>query len=160
MVTVLSDNPSTRHCFPSCSISTSYSRPVDVVIEIGHCASSQCVRLSYLFNTKRRVNVPKKVAKTVFEGYKKIHQDWAEEQEKELGQISTKSRRAIPVGLQKRLIARAEGKCENCGRSLYNEKIEIHHKNGDSSDNRESNLLVVCGKCHLRITGPPPIRKP
>lgn len=67
-----------------------------------------------------------------------------------------KPRKSISSGLLKRLMARAQGKCENCGKDLYNEKINIHHKNYEPTDNRESNLMVVCFPCHKKLTGPRP----
>jgi len=74
---------------------------------------------------------------------------------KRKGEIEEKSKKGISVGLQKRLITRAGGKCENCGRGLYNQRIEIYHKNNDLADNRESNLIAVCSSCHTRLTRPP-----
>jgi 5-methylcytosine-specific restriction endonuclease McrA len=67
-----------------------------------------------------------------------------------------KPRKPISRGLLKRLMARSRGNCENCGKNLYNEKIEIHHKNSDRTDDRESNLMVVCRPCHKKLTGPRP----
>ena len=55
--------------------------------------------------------------------------------------------------LRKRLIT--EGyksyKCESCGLVEWLGKpikLELHHKNGDNSDNRLENLLVLCPNCH------------
>lgn len=69
-----------------------------------------------------------------------------------------KPRKPISVGLQKKLIARARGECENCGIGLYNRKIDIHHKNYEPTDNRETNLIVLCKDCHKKLTGPAPKR--
>lgn len=117
------------------------------------------VGISYWFYTKKGINVPKESAKTIYEGYKKLDEDWKKQQEKLDRQFSEKIRKVVPPGLRTRLVARARGRCENCGRDLYgNERIEIHHKNGNPADNRESNLLVVCGGCHQRLTGPPSMK--
>lgn len=38
--------------------------------------------------------------------------------------------------------------CSNCGAT---EGIEIHHRNGDRTDNRVENLLPLCGDCHEKL---------
>lgn len=40
-------------------------------------------------------------------------------------------------------------RCEHC-RTRVTE--EVHHRNGDAYDNRPSNLLALCKKCHSSIT--------
>lgn len=72
-------------------------------------------------------------------------------------QKQRKPREPIRKGLAMRLMARAQGKCENCRKNLYNEKIDIHHKNYEPTDNRETNLMVVCKNCHKKLTGPRPV---
>ncbi|MBI4894805.1 MAG: HNH endonuclease [Candidatus Aenigmarchaeota archaeon] len=91
--------------------------------------------------------------------------DWIEEYEKSLDKKPEiepkirKKRTKIPFGLQKRIMARSRGKCENCGTLLFNIKFDFHHKNYDPSDPRESNLMVICKKCHVKLTGPVPKKK-
>jgi len=41
--------------------------------------------------------------------------------------------------------------CENCGQKFGKRKITIHHKNGNSHDNRPQNLLILCRQCHDKI---------
>lgn len=51
------------------------------------------------------------------------------------------------------LLEKNEYKCELCGFEGYNTLtnntiLQIHHKDGDSSNNREENLQVLCPNCH------------
>lgn len=51
------------------------------------------------------------------------------------------------TALKKRLIRNGlkQYKCEICG---FTEKVELHHINGDSRDNRLENLQILCPNCH------------
>ena len=55
--------------------------------------------------------------------------------------------------LRKRLVGEGykPSKCESCGLTEWLGKpikLELHHKNGNNSDNRLDNLLVLCPNCH------------
>jgi hypothetical protein len=41
--------------------------------------------------------------------------------------------------------------CDICGWDVFNEALEIHHKNKNPSDNRVENLVVLCPNCHTLI---------
>ncbi|MGH2974640.1 MAG: HNH endonuclease [Solirubrobacterales bacterium] len=42
--------------------------------------------------------------------------------------------------------------CRDCGRSDL--PLEVHHINGDPSDNRIVNTIPLCGDCHQKATFP------
>lgn len=55
--------------------------------------------------------------------------------------------------LKKKLIEDGikEYKCERCGNTEWNGKpipLELHHINGDHTDNRLENLIILCSNCH------------
>jgi len=48
-----------------------------------------------------------------------------------------------------------KGKCWRCGRgfdAMGVVRTHIHHKDGNPSNNRYSNLALVCGTCHDNLT--------
>ena len=53
------------------------------------------------------------------------------------------------TSLKNRLIKEGikEQKCEICG---YTENLELHHINGDPTDNRLENLQILCPNCHAK----------
>lgn len=51
------------------------------------------------------------------------------------------------------LLEKCEYKCEVCGFEGYNKRtnntiLQIHHKDGDCTNTKEDNLLVLCPNCH------------
>jgi 5-methylcytosine-specific restriction endonuclease McrA len=50
--------------------------------------------------------------------------------------------------LRGRLIAELGHRCMNCGQTGV--KVELHHRNHDHTDNRLSNLTLLCKECHAR----------
>jgi len=58
-----------------------------------------------------------------------------------------------PVAKNKRDYTRHKQgyECKNCGGSLKRGG-HIHHRNGDPSDNRLENLVLLCTKCHKAKT--------
>ena len=62
--------------------------------------------------------------------------------------------RTLTPGDKKRLLLKARGKCEYCGRNIIAEGVreEIHHIRpfAEGGSDRESNLIVLCPNCHSR----------
>ena len=57
--------------------------------------------------------------------------------------------------LKRRLIAAGykDARCEECGLTEWNGKpipLELHHINGDSTDNRIENIRILCPNCHAQ----------
>ena len=55
--------------------------------------------------------------------------------------------------LKKRLLEEGvkEHRCENCGNTEWLGKkipLEVHHINGDNTDNRIENIQMLCPNCH------------
>ena len=65
-----------------------------------------------------------------------------------------------------KLLREARGKCEMCQREpiswpgskrkameseFYMRTLTVHHINGNSLDDRDANLVVLCASCHLRV---------
>jgi hypothetical protein len=74
-----------------------------------------------------------------------------------LSEILVKDRKLNTNSLRKRLIKEGvfENKCEKCGIETWmGEKIvfELHHINGDSTDNRLENLILLCPNCHSQTS--------
>lgn len=52
---------------------------------------------------------------------------------------------------RKHLITLRGNKCENCGITVWMNKpiiLEIHHIDGDKTNNNEDNLQLLCPNCH------------
>jgi len=50
-----------------------------------------------------------------------------------------------------RAIREAAGRCERCGGDGSDSRLDVHHRNGDKSDQRMSNLAILCHRCHMRL---------
>ena len=77
------------------------------------------------------------------------------QKEYKLEEILQKNFEYQPLKLKKRLIKEGikEHKCECCQQTEWNGKpipLELHHINGDRTDNRLENLQVLCPNCHAQ----------
>ena len=48
----------------------------------------------------------------------------------------------------KRLAANTDAKCKKCGKDAHQTKLELHHKDGDSSNDKWQNIVIYCRACH------------
>jgi general stress protein CsbA len=59
-------------------------------------------------------------------------------------------RRHFTQAVKKHVIRKQKGKCVICKRKLEAYGSDLHHKNGDRSNNKLSNCEVLCTPCHRR----------
>lgn len=62
-----------------------------------------------------------------------------------------KQRKTVSALTSKKLYQEADNRCPFCGVADV-AVLEIHHIDGDPSNNKIENLIVVCGNCHSKIT--------
>ena len=62
-----------------------------------------------------------------------------------------KQRKSVSSLSSKKLYQEADNRCPFCGVADV-AVLEIHHIDGDPSNNKIENLIVVCGNCHTKIT--------
>jgi len=65
---------------------------------------------------------------------------------------SRKTRIPISPKIRLELIAQAENICERCYNYFENKILEIHHIDGDPSNDDSENMMVVCANCHRELT--------
>ncbi len=71
-----------------------------------------------------------------------------------------KKKRVTPTKSEKNEIwDRQDGQCSSCGERLSPTTSEYHHKDGDRSNWRLSNITLVCVKCHKIETNKQRVRK-
>lgn len=66
--------------------------------------------------------------------------------------MATKVRTSLPKTLEKRVFQEAGSKCAFCPEAEV-VSLQIHHIDGDPSNNAFENLILVCATCHAKITG-------
>lgn len=54
-------------------------------------------------------------------------------------------------GLRKYVFENKEIKCDLCGYNQYQECLDIHHGDGNPSNNELRNLLILCVMCHRKV---------
>ncbi|MFH0701121.1 MAG: HNH endonuclease signature motif containing protein [Candidatus Woesearchaeota archaeon] len=67
------------------------------------------------------------------------------------GEKSSSKRKPLKTSLRTNKFADSGSKCQKCKCLLKGLKPHMHHKNGNHSDNRSSNILLVCPNCHSKL---------
>lgn len=62
------------------------------------------------------------------------------------GKKQSKERKGFSQSVQQSVLRKQDHKCAHCKRLLN--VVDYDHKNGDRSDNRESNCQALCPNCH------------
>jgi len=64
-------------------------------------------------------------------------------------------RKAVPRTVDREIAARANGRCEYCGRAFSGTLLDqrkvrshLHHIDGNRGNNKKSNLILLCPNCH------------
>jgi hypothetical protein len=57
-----------------------------------------------------------------------------------------KERQHFSDSIKEKVLEKQHHRCDDCNRVLN--VVDWHHKNGDRSDNRESNCVALCPNCH------------
>jgi hypothetical protein len=60
---------------------------------------------------------------------------------------------------RKSMLSGSGHRCERCGMSIRGMPSSIVHKNADASDNKKSNVMIVCIDCYNEINGKPALQK-
>ena len=47
----------------------------------------------------------------------------------------------------------SKAKCEKCGKTALDIKLDLHHKDGNSENNSYKNIIIYCDNCHKIIEG-------
>lgn len=55
------------------------------------------------------------------------------------------------ISRRKYIFSIREVKCENCGYDEYEKCLDIHHIDGNPSNNLKENLIILCVMCHRKV---------
>lgn len=70
-----------------------------------------------------------------------------------IGKYVLNPNETVPDTIRNYLLNKVDYKCEECGFEGYNRKsgktiLQVHHKDGNSANNNEDNLQILCPNCH------------
>ncbi|MGM5483489.1 MAG: HNH endonuclease [Nanobdellota archaeon] len=70
--------------------------------------------------------------------------------ETEDGYVRLNNKKRIPIksSIKQKIYARANNACQHCGEK---DASDIHHIDGNPSNNRVNNLIVLCPTCHRKV---------
>jgi len=61
--------------------------------------------------------------------------------------MAKKRKRFNQTALLQRLVA-VKAECKKCHRTAHQTQLDLHHKNGISSNNDWTNIVILCRACH------------
>src|SRR5919108_1619604 len=64
--------------------------------------------------------------------------------------VKNEKRKHFTQAVRRHVIYKQKGKCVMCKRKLEAYGLDLHHKNGNRSNNKLSNCEVLCTPCHRR----------
>ena len=69
------------------------------------------------------------------------------------GELKINPNVSFPLSIRKYLLEKYNNKCQQCGFEGYNKLtgnsiLQIHHSDGDSSNNSVENIQLLCPNCH------------
>jgi hypothetical protein len=131
-----------RFCSRDCALKFSYSHYRQPSKEIRVC--EECGNKLERYNSRFCSFKCNKSSK-----HKELIADWKSNENK----YSGKNKQSVPEFIRKYMIDKSGGKCERCGWCETNPStgktpLHVHHLDGNYSNNRESNLEVLCPNCH------------
>ena len=72
--------------------------------------------------------------------------------------VKNKRKRFSEQAILKRLID-MPAKCKKCGRTALQTQLDLHHKDGDSSNDDWTNIVIYCRSCHNDKEGTVPRKR-
>jgi len=61
--------------------------------------------------------------------------------------MTEKRKRFNQTELLKRLVA-VKAECKKCHRTAHQTQLDLHHKDGNSNNDKWTNIVILCRACH------------
>ena len=122
---------------------TIYGGQGDLLIKV---CLERGIPINHFLNKKKAISYNAKIAGDI------VINNWLENKES-FNPLMSGWQLSLKTPIRRWILNRAGNKCEECGWNkvnIYTGKIpiQIHHIDGDASNNRPDNLKVLCPSCH------------